>query len=312
MAHDPLNRTGILNYVDSPQYRWRRIGLPAASWALSLGNDNLIDPLYLALELLFVYLGAWWLARYAVLQGWPAAWGLAFLAIPATAVSLDRLTVDLPIAAIAIALLLFDEDTDRNWPVFVILSAAPLIRETGLLLIAAWCARRLLQQEFRNAMYAALCTLPSLAWFAYARLHSPPDATSIFGGYPFEGLITWTIHALQHPVAAYGPGASAALELLALAGIWLAFALTGGLILRKDRSLATLTALIFVLFASLIGYQDIWASAYALGRTLAPLLIALAAFTLRKRGILYSMPLLLIIPRIALQFAAEIRVGLRG
>ena len=111
------------------------------------------------------------------------------------------------------------------------------------------------------------------------------------------------------------------IKLAALAGIWLAFALTiyliaQGLLLDRSRldrnawDLPELTAVAFAGFASLIGYQDIWGSDYGIGRTLSPLLMALAAIALRDRRPVFACPLLLAAPRVALQFAAELRVAI--
>jgi hypothetical protein len=308
IAHDPLNRRGFLAYVDSPRYRWRRIGLPGLAWLLALGNDDYIDRMYVALQLGFLFGGAFWLARYAAMLGWHPAWGLAFLAIPGVSISLDRMTVDLPIAALTVLMLLY---APRR-PVYAALITAPLIRETGLILILVWCVFRILGRNFRDAVLGAACAIPTLAWYFYVALRTTPDQTPFLASYPFGGLVTWTLHALSGPAAVYGPRASAAFELLALAGIWLAFVLAVGIAVRRKRDLPSLLAVMFALFASLIGYQDIWASAYGLGRTLTPLLIALAVIGLRDRSAIFALPLLSFLPRVALQFAAEIRVGLHS
>lgn len=315
IAHDPLNRRGFLAYVDTPRYRWRRIGLPGLAHLLAFGNDAWVDPVYVALQLVFVFLGAYWLAAYAQHNRRSAAWGVAFLAIPAVAVSLDRMTVDLPLAAISIALLLYAARGESSWHALAALAAAPLIRETGILLILAWCVFWILRRNPRNAWFGAACAIPALGWWLYAALHTSGDQAGLLSGFPLQGLITWTIHALSEPAVVYGPRANAAFELVALAGIWLAFALTvwvaAKLLLERGAwDLPELTAVAFVAFASLIGYQDIWASAYGIGRTLSPLLIALAAIALRDRRPALAAPLLLIAPRIALQFAAEIKVAL--
>jgi hypothetical protein len=238
-------------------------------------------------------------------------WGLAFLAVPGVAISLDRMMVDGPLVALAVGLMLQESTGEPGWQVYAILAAAPVIRETGFLLIAAWCAVRALASLTRQALYGLACAIPALAWFLYTGLHSPPDATPE-ATWPLGGLIRWTLYALGHPVEAYGPRASAVFEFVALAGIWLAFALAIRVAATLPRRLPELIVIAFALFACVIGYQDIWASAYGIGRTLSPLLIALAVIGLRDRRVLFALPLAMIVPRIALQFAAEIRVGLRG
>jgi hypothetical protein len=315
IAHDPLNQRGFLAYVDTPRYRWRRIGLPGLAHLLAFGSDDWVDSVYVALQLVFVLLGAYWLAAYAQHNRRNAAWGVAFLLIPAVAVSLDRMTVDLPLAAISVALLLYAARGESSWPAYAALAAAPLFRETGILLILAWCVFWIVRRNLRNAFFGAVCALPALAWWLYVALHTTGDQTGLLGGFPFQGLVAWTIHALSSPAAVYGPRANAVLELVALSGIWLAFALTVAVaakarLQRSSWDLPEIAAIAFAAFASLIGYQDIWASAYGIGRTLSPLLIALAAIALRDRRPLFALPVLLIAPRIALQFAAELKVAL--
>jgi hypothetical protein len=315
IAHDPLNQRGFLAYVDTPRYRWRRIGIPGLAYLLAFGSDAWVDLAYVLLELMFVFLGSYWLAAYAQRHRRSPAWGLAFLLIPAVAVSLDRMTIDLPLAALSIALLLYASDGVPRWPAYSALIAVPLVRETGMLLILAWCAYWALKRSLRNVFAGAACALPALGWWLYVALHTVPDRTGFLASFPFSGAVTWTIHALAEPVAAYGPGANAVLELVALAGTWLAFVLAACLVaegrLQKNSwDLPELTAVLFAAFASLIAYQDIWASLYGIGRTLSPLLIALAAIALRDRRPIFAYPLLLAVPRIALQLAAEIKVAL--
>jgi hypothetical protein len=316
IAHDPLNRQGFLAYVDNPLYRWRRIGIPALAYVLAGGNDTCIDGMFVALQLGFLFAGAFWLSRYAQEFGRNPAWGLSFLAIPGVAISLDRMTVDLPVAALTVGLLLYSGVTVSRWRLYTVLIAAPLIRETGLILIFGWCVWRMVQRDLRGALTGAACAIPAVAWYLYAALHTQPDPTSFLAGYPFGGLVTWTRYALAHPRESYGARASTVLEFLALGGIWLAFLLSMALVVRLLRSsrdgLPEILAVAFTVFASLIGYQDIWATAYGIGRTLSPLLMALAAISLRDGSVLYGLPLLAIVPRIALQFAAEIRVALHG
>ena len=360
IAHDPLNRRGFLAYTDGPRYRWRRIGLPGLAYIFALGKNAWVDYLYVAWELAFVFLGAYWLAAYAQLNNRSAVWGAAFLLIPAVAVSLDRMMIDLPLASLCVGLLLYASTDAPPWTAYAALAAAPLFRETGILLILAWSvfwmikgARRVFGRQqlssyprqlssypgdpglypqevaspeevaspagadLRQAFFGAICALPALAWWLYVSLHTMPDPMGFLASFPFNGLITWTIHALATPAAVYGPRANAVFELVALAGIWLAFALAVYIAAKRrfqghNWDMPELTAIAFAAFASLIGYQDIWASAYGIGRTLSPLLIALAAIALRDSRPLFAMPLLLIVPRIALQFGAELKVGLAG
>ena len=89
IAHDPLNRRGFISYVDNPRLRWRRIGVPGLAALLAAGSDRMVDYIYIAIELAFVFLGTFWLSRFVEKRNLHPAWGLTFLLIPAVAVSLD-------------------------------------------------------------------------------------------------------------------------------------------------------------------------------------------------------------------------------
>jgi hypothetical protein len=62
----------------------------------------------------------------------------------------------------------------------------------------------------------------------------------------------------------------------------------------------------------MLGRLDIWTSAYAAGRTMSPLLLVLGLLALRGRNWVFAAPLLLMLPRIALQYQAQLKVALQG
>jgi hypothetical protein len=105
--------------------------------------------------------------------------------------------------------------------------------------------------------------------------------------------------------------AAGATENLAAAGAWLAMGSGIYLAWRNRLGLAEVTAILLVAFASLLGKYDIWDSAYATGRTMSPLLVLLALVGLKEQRFFYTLPLLMFLPRIALQFQAQITSALR-
>ncbi len=316
VAHDPLLRRGFLAYADNARLRWRRIGIPGLAALLALDSDRYVDTAYIAIQLAFVFLGTFWLSRYAELQGRSVVFGLAFLLIPAVLVSLDRMTIDLPLAALAIGIALYAASPvntgGRNWAPYLMLAAAPLVRETGMVLILAWCVHWGLRRDWIAAGLGAGCAAPALAWWQYVQSHTPPDATAWLASYPFAGIIERTLNGIDHPTSTAWLQLAAMLEHVAIAGIWLAFALTAYLAWRRRLGLVEWTAILFTAFASLLGRWDIWASAYATGRTMSPLLIMLGLLALAGRGWVYIVPLALILPRIALQYQAQWKLALGG
>ncbi len=308
IAHDPLLLRETVHYLDNPQLRWRRIGVPGLA-ALAPGSE---DYAYLAIQLVCVCLGAWWLALYADSLQRSVVWGIGFLLVPSVLVSLDRMTVDLPLAAASIGFVWYGTQTRVSGWMYGILAAAPLIRETGIVLVIAWCIDRALRRNWMASLAGLACAGPAIAWWAYVGARAPADATVWLARYPFSGLIDRTIAGEATNMASHWMVAAAAGEMLALAGIWLALLCTGYLVLRRVWGPVEIAAVGFAAFASLLGKPDIWDSAYAIGRTLSPLLIALMLIGIRDRRIAFALPILLVLPRILLQYEAQIVLAARN
>jgi hypothetical protein len=312
IAHDPLNLHASTQYLDNPRVRWRRIGVPGLAALLSAGSFRLVDWAYAAIEIFFTFLGAWWLSLYARSLGFHPLFGLAFLAIPAVLVSFDRLTVDLVLAALTAGLVWYTRsEKPVRWPLYAIMCFAPLVRETGMILVVGWCVWNALNRRWRNTATGIACTLPTLAWWAWVQTHTPFDGTAWLGPYPFSGLIERTLAGDSTPATTAWLRLAHVTENLALAGIWLSIALAFYLISRRRFGIIEITTLAFVAFDSLLGKYDIWDTAYAVGRTMSPLLLLLGLLALRDRRYVYAVPLAMILPRILLQYQAQLTAAIR-
>jgi hypothetical protein len=100
IAHDPFLRQGTPAYLDGPVSRSYRILVPLLAWILAGGRQGLIDGAFVLVIAASVFGGVYWLACAMVRLGRNAAWGLLFLALPGTIVSVDRMTVDVALAAL--------------------------------------------------------------------------------------------------------------------------------------------------------------------------------------------------------------------
>lgn len=305
LAHDPVLRRGTGKYLDNPPLRWRRILVPGLAHALALGSDDYVDSLYFTVVLLFVFLGSFGLGELAAAAGRPPWIGLCFLLTPAVAVSIDRMTVDVALAALCVGVLRYPH---RKW-VFLLLAAAALTRESGFLLPVAFAISSALRKRWRSALAAIAATLPALLWTAFVHAHTGADRTAWSDWIPFAGIVSRTLHPVQYEVSTSWLRTAAILDYVALIGVWMAIAL----VLRKrPQGVGEWIAAAFVLLAAVLSKPDIWADAYAFGRTLSPLLLALAVDGLYQRRTLLLSPMLLVIPRIVFQLGPQWKGILRG
>ena len=134
VAHDPFMRRGFDRYMDDPRHRYGRILVPLIAWAVSGGQDRWIDTGYRLTVAAFCALGVYWTCCWLVLSACPAVWGAAaFLLLPATLASVDRMLLDGPLCAVFAGYLYYTRVRHRK-AVYAIAAIAPLIRETGILL----------------------------------------------------------------------------------------------------------------------------------------------------------------------------------
>jgi len=308
IAHDPLLRRGVSSGVDSPRLRYRRILVPLLAWLGAGGNGRAVDHAYRAVILAFVFLGVFWCARGAEAAGRAPAWGALFVFLPASVVSLERMTVDVALAALAAGWALSVARGSRlGW---LALAAAPLVRETGLLLVAAAVIAELAERRIARAAAAGACALPALGWFASVHARTPAsDYANSF--LPLGGIVK----ALVHP-AAYGSGipgsVKTALDAAALVGIVLAFVIAAAWLRSAPRSPLAWAAALFALLGVFAQRPDNWAHVYDYGRVYSPLLILLALDGLAPRDARRAAPWLLMEPRLLWQLSGPAAAALRG
>ncbi len=300
MAHDPLMRRGFARHIVIPRHRYRRILYSGAAHLLAFGRDRYIDAACFAVMMGFLGVGAYWVGRIAVHFGRSPAWGMLYLAVPSTIISLDRMVVDGQFTALC-AGCAFYALTGQRRKLYVAAALACLTRETGLLLVAGVCAAELLQRNLRAAALFATAALPCAAWYAWVHANTP--------AYPLIAPFTafWSlVHVFAQPPRQEGL-ASYLVERAALGGIWLAFLLAFCLIVKRRGPLETANLFFALLGMFLLSTPD-WHHVYDFARVFSPSLLLPLAVTGFRPGIAWA-PLALIVPRTLVQILPQL-VGL--
>jgi hypothetical protein len=305
IAHDPFFQRGFDKYLDAPRYRYRRILIPLAAYLLSLGHQEFIHAAYIAVILCTVFLGAYWLSAYCSLLGiWPG-WGVAFLLVPATLISIDRMTIDVGLAALCIGFVFFLRK-DSQWGIYAVLAAAPLVRETGLIFIAAYGAYLLWNRKLRLALLFSTAAIPAIAWFLFVQVHTSPYPYDCCSLVPLKGLVERVLHPPPYPFSWLVNWIATILDYAALAGVFLAIALAVKLALERRIGPIEISIYMFTLMAVFLSFPDSWRDVYGFARPITPLLILLAASGLTRRSPIWILPMVLIVPRIGLQFSPQL------
>lgn len=315
VAHDPWMRRGWSQYLDAPMLRRARILLPASAWLLGFGQDRYIDAAYIALVWVSVFLGAWWLGRWAELHGRPPAWGMLFLLLPATLISIERMTLDATLTAACVGILFYG--ARGQWGrVCALLTAAALVRETGLLLAGGCVLYALSQRQWRNALHAALTSVPALAWYVFLAWRIPTVShpgwwRSLFH-YPLVGMAMKLLAPDAYPFAPRLTVLVQAVDELALAGCLAAVLAAIGSLRRRPLRLEQWLSLAFLILVFALGRPSYWGNVYDYARPIAPLLLIVSLPAIEGRGCWALAPILLIDLRIAAQWTPQAWGILRG
>ncbi len=303
IAHDPWWKLGLDRFVDTPRVRYQRVLLPALAWLVAAGQDRYIHAAYLALMLLSIFLGSFWLGGYAGLHGLTPWLGLAFLLVPAVLPAIDRLTVDGVLACLCVAFILFQE-TSPGWPLYLALTAAPLVRDTGLVLLAGYLGALVLERRFRRAAMFSTAAVPALVWYWLVSIHTAPNHPAWLSIWPLAAYADRILQPFPYPFPSLIAFIAALLDYAALAGIGLAIAWAVLLACGKGTRSAAIPILAFAAIAAFLNLREIWSEGYGFGRVLTPLVLLTALAGIPQRRWTMALPLLLVLPAVALEFAA--------
>jgi hypothetical protein len=186
------------------------------------------------------------------------------------------------------------------------LHLAPFARETGLLLsagsaIGAWRARK-----FQLGALALATAMPYIGWWGIVAIRTPPDSTNWFAYPPLAGIAAGLRSGLNEPAQFPLYAILVALDFAAVCGMVLGIGLSVAWLWRNRGDQLAGAAVLFALLAAQTGRADVWAHVFSFGRVFSPMLLLLVLRAIATRNTLFLMPLLLTLPRVAVQFALQV------
>jgi hypothetical protein len=310
IAHDPWMQKGSREAIEGASFRYQRIFVPALAWMVALGNDSRIHAAYFAVILGFAFLGVWWMALIAARVGLSELWGLAFLVIPAAITSIDRMTVDIALAALLAGFALYAGKVPA-WRVAILLGCAALTRETALPVIAGYALYLVTRREIGSAVWIAASAVPAIAWFAYLERVEPSPVGSYGGWIPFAGFVERLVHPATYSGEAWKAAVAMGCDYVALAGVAIVLVATLRFTLRRRWDPVAAAMYCLAIAVVFLKSRGVWEEANAFGRVLSPLVLLVAVQRFRKPWVAIAPALMLDAP-IALTIWAQVAGVARG
>lgn len=288
--------------------------IPLTAYLLALGRDDFVDAAYVAVILLVVFCGAWWLSLYAVTHGFHPAWGLLFAAVPGTVTSIDRMTIDGGLAATCIGFALYAERGSKG-RTYAVLVAAGLMRETGLILVGGYALYLLWNRSLRPAVLFATTAIPALIWFAFVWVHTKAESNELmavvptrdtwFSLIPMKAFLVRMVQPYHYQTTPAIDAALIVFDYVALLFAALAIAVALRMAWRREAGPVEFCVYLYALMAIFLSFQDAWTEVYGFGRILSPLLVLVALYGISRQRWVAVAPVLVVGARALLQLAPQ-------
>jgi len=282
IARDPVLPSDYSRYIDDPRLRYRRILVPGLAHLLGAGQPGAIEVAYEIVILGFVGLGVYWTSAYLATMGLTPVWGLVFLATPGSIGSLDRMLVDGALTALFAGFLYATASGRtglRDW----VLVAAPLSRDTGVLLVAAAAAEAALARDWRRAFRAAACALPAACWSLFVSWHTAPSLVFRAFTWPGSGILSRALLVRQFSSPAMQI-VGVTLDSLALAGYTISLLLAIRACWSGRRQATGVALGMIAMLALMLGHRTHMSDPYGYGRPVSPLLLWAMLNGIQKRS----------------------------
>jgi hypothetical protein len=311
IAHDPWMRKGSPLAIGAASFRYQRILVPALAWVVAFGQDRWIHAAYFGVILGFAFLGVYWLSLWASRAGFAPAWGLLFALTPAALTSIDRMTVDIALAAFVAGFAVYSAESP-GWRMLLVLTCAGLTRETAVPLIGGYALFLVSRRQFRDAALTAATALPTVAWFLYLARLGRSGVEGYLSPVPLAGFFERVIHPAVYPVSAARNSVVQGFDLISLAGVALGIALAVRLAVWRKWNPRAAAMYALAAAAIFLGSRGVWEEAYAFGRVMTPFLLLTAIESVAAYPALALLPMLLIDARLGMNFVGQIRGVLHG
>jgi hypothetical protein len=163
--------------------------------------------------------------------------------------------------------------------VYIITLLAPLVRETGFLLLAGVLLAALAERQWRRMLVFSTAATPALLWSWYVTAHTAPSQVYGIFGRPVFGLFVRLFTLRADPASGFVRPVILTVDFLAMAGFILCLAMAARWIWsRKEERLAasSITVGCFVLLGLLLGSPVQLLDAYGYARPISPVLLWVA------------------------------------
>jgi hypothetical protein len=312
IAHDPWMRKGSADVMSDASFRYQRILVPLLAWLVAFGQDRWIHPAYFAVILAFAFLGVYWLSLFMSRVGLAPAWGLMFLLTPAAITSIDRMTLDIALAALIVGFALYVNESP-DWRVLVILTCAALTRETGVAMIVGYAIYLFARRNIPGGLLAASTAVPAAAWFLFLAQRQKPILSKFVTLVPLARFLQRVIHPRFYRVLPpFERIAGQVLDAVALAGVALALIYAARILIRQRWDGRSAVICVLALEAVFLGTGGVWFDAYAFGRVLSPLLLLAAMLNTGIPPLAAFLPIMMVDARLGLNFVSQIAGVFRG
>jgi hypothetical protein len=228
VAHDPLTLNGLWKYIDDPVTRYSRILIPGLANLIAGGQRTYIDRAYYVIVAISLFLGTFWASQWALFHQQHPAWGLGFLLLPGTVISLWMMNVEIALLALTVAFAYYWR-TDHQAGLYMALMLSALCRETGVILTAGFCLWCVLRKSYLKSLAFATALIPAGIWYVYIHTAISNSASIIpiwLMSQPATGMIRAFINPEAYQTAPDILSVIQFLDMLSIMGMIIVFVVT--------------------------------------------------------------------------------------